>query len=89
MAFVLATRLQLVIDSIINHDQTASIKTRYMGYNIRLIDGVVDYFDRCQKKGVLFIFRRFSEGFRQLRYIGDLCLKRYTFSNLGLHLNAE
>ena len=28
MAFVLATRLQLVIDSIINHDQTAYIKKR-------------------------------------------------------------
>ena len=55
MAFVLATRLQLVIDSIINHDQTAYIKKRYMGYNIRLIDDVVDYFDRFQKKGILFM----------------------------------
>ena len=55
MAFVLATRLQLVIDSIINHDQTAYIKKRYTGYNIRLIDDVVDYFDRFQKKGVLFM----------------------------------
>ena len=55
MAFVLATRLQLVIDSIINHDQTAYIKNRYMGYNIRLIDDVIDYFDRFQKKGVLFM----------------------------------
>ena len=26
-----------------------------MGYNIRLIDDVIDYFDRFQKKGVLFM----------------------------------
>ena len=50
MAFVLATGLQLVIDSIINQDQTAYFKNRYMGYNIRPIDDVIDYFDRFQKK---------------------------------------
>ena len=55
MAFVLATRLQLIIDSIINHDHTAYIKNRYMGCNIRLIDDVIDYFDRFQEKGVFFI----------------------------------
>ena len=34
-AFVLAPRLQLVIDSFISQDQTAYIKNRYMGRNIR------------------------------------------------------
>ena len=54
MALTLAARLQLVMDPVISHDQTTYIKNRYMGYNTRLIDDVIDYFDQSQKEGLMF-----------------------------------
>ncbi len=53
LAFVLANRLQSVIGKVINNDQTAYIKGRYMGYNIRLINDVIDYYDLLSKPGIL------------------------------------
>ena len=55
MAFVLAHRLQSVIDKIVNQDQTAYIKHRYMGNNIRLVQDVIEYFDSYRKRGLLFM----------------------------------
>ena len=54
IAFVLANRLQKVIGKIINQDQTAYIKGRYMGYNIRLVSDTIDYYDITNKSGMLF-----------------------------------
>ena len=51
MAFVLANRLQGVIDKIVNHDQTAYVRNRYMGNNIRLVEDVIEHFDNNRKKG--------------------------------------
>ena len=53
LAFILANRLQNVIGKIIDPDQTAYIKGRYIGHNIRLINDVVDYYDEKQMKGIL------------------------------------
>lgn len=53
LAFVLANRIQKVIGSIVNNDQTAYIKGRYMGYNIRLVSDVVEYYDMSEKRGIL------------------------------------
>ena len=65
VAFVLAARLQCVLDSLISHDQTAYIKNRYMGYNIRLIEDVIDHFDKLQMNGVMF-FADFQKAFDSL-----------------------
>ena len=65
MAFVLAARLQLVIGSITNHDQTAYIRKRYIGNNIRLVDDIIDHFDRLQKGGLLFM-TNFQKAFDSL-----------------------
>ena len=65
MAFVLAARLQCVLNSLINHDQTAYIKNRYMGYNIRLTEDVIDHFDKLQMNGVMF-FADFQKAFDSL-----------------------
>ena len=53
LAFVLANRLQKVIGKIISDDQTAYIKGRFMGYNIRLVSDVIDYYDMLNKSGIL------------------------------------
>ena len=47
--------MQNVINSIVCHDQSAYIKNRYMGYNIRLVEDVIEYYDHMQKKGLLFM----------------------------------
>ena len=65
IGFVLAVRLQLVIDFLINQDQTAYIKNRYMEHNIRLNEDVIDHFDKLQMKGLMF-FGDFKKAFDSL-----------------------
>ena len=42
LAFTLAERMQKVLGDIISNDQTADIKGRYMGTNIRLVSDIID-----------------------------------------------
>ena len=49
LAFVLARRLQRVIDSILSHDQTAYVRNRYMGYNIRLVEMSLNIMNKCRR----------------------------------------
>ena len=55
LAFALAGRLQSVIQTIVSHDHTAYIKDRYMAYNIRLVEDIIEYYEHKQKKGLLFM----------------------------------
>ena len=55
LAFVLANRLQKVIGKIINHDQTANIKGRFMWHNIRHVNDVIDYYDMLSKSDILLV----------------------------------
>ena len=84
LAFVLAARMQSVINSIVSHDQTAYIKNRYMGYNIRLVDDVVEYYDHMQKKGLLFM-ADFSKAFDSLEW--KFLFKTLDFFNFGPSFN--
>ncbi len=43
LAFVLANRLHRVLDKIISKDQNGYIKKRYIGYNIRLVEDMIEY----------------------------------------------
>ena len=67
LAFVLAARMQSVINSIVSHDQIGYIKNRYMGYNIRLVEDDIEYYDHMQKKGLLFV-ADFSKAFDSLEW---------------------
>ena len=67
MAIVLANRVQNVIGSIVNHDQTAYIKGRYMGTNIRLVSDVIDYFEETKKSGILLLID-FKKAFDSLKW---------------------
>ena len=80
LAFVLAGRLQKVISSIVSHDQTAYIKKRYMGYNIRLVDDIIAHYDQAQKKGLIFM-ADFSKAFDSLEW--DFMLKTLDFFHFG------
>ena len=50
LAFVLSNRLQNVIPSVINTDQTTYIKGTYMGQNIRLISDIINDYNFKEKK---------------------------------------
>jgi exonuclease III len=53
LAVVLATRIQKVIGKLVDHDQTAYIKGRYCGTNIRLVHDVIDHYKQHNKIGIL------------------------------------
>ena len=53
LAMVLANRMQNVISSVVSPDQTAYIKGRYMGTNIRLVNDILDYYDSRNLSGML------------------------------------
>ena len=40
---VLALRMQKVLASIINYDQTAHVRNRYIGESIRLLSDILDF----------------------------------------------
>jgi len=80
LSFVLSTRLQSVIGSIINHDQTAYIKTRYMGYNVRVIQDIVDHYRESGKGGILFT-ADFQKAFDSLEW--KFILKTLDYFHFG------
>lgn len=43
LAFVLSARLQKVICNLVSQEQTAYIKHRFIGQNIRFINDIIDY----------------------------------------------
>ena len=55
LAFTLAERMQKILGDIISNDQTAYVKGRYMGTNIRLVSDVIDYYDILNKSGILLM----------------------------------
>ena len=52
---VLALRTQKVLASIINHNQTAYIKVRYIDESIRLVSDILDFTEESSIGGILFL----------------------------------
>ena len=80
MAFVLANRMQNVMGSIVNEDQTAYIKGRYMGCNIRQMSDIIDFYDMHEKSGLLLMLD-FKKAFDSLEW--NFLLKTLVFFNFG------
>ena len=53
IAFVLSERIQKVIQNLISHDQTAYIKERFIGNNVRLLSDIIDYCNLAKENGIL------------------------------------
>ena len=51
---VLALRMQEVLASIINYDQTAYVRGRYIGESIRLVSDILDFSEENSIGGILF-----------------------------------
>ena len=80
IAFVLAKRLQRILDNIISKDQSAYIKGRYIGINARLI---VDIFEYCESNNqeAILLFLDFQKAFDSVEW--PFMLKTLEFFNFG------
>ena len=62
LAHILANRLKSVIGKLIHTDQNGYIKGRNIGYNIRLIQDVFEYFENDNIEGAI-LFLDFNKAF--------------------------
>ena len=62
IAYSLAQRIKPVLAKIIHSDQNGYIKNRYIGYNIRQIQDIIDYADKFNIEGAI-LFLDFSKAF--------------------------
>ena len=80
LAFTLAERIQLVISDITSTDQTAYIKRRYMGTNIRLVSDVIEHYNATNKSGILLMLD-FRKAFDTIGW--NFLLQTLHFFNFG------
>ena len=67
IAFVFARRLQKIIDNLINKNQSAYIKGRFIGENARLILDIFDYCEENNYDGIL-LFLDFEKAFDSVEW---------------------
>ena len=79
----LAIRLQKVLPSLINSDQTGFLKGRYIGENIRTIADLIDYNSLKNKPGIILLID-IKKALTLLN--GHLFTKVWSISVLGLTL---
>lgn len=82
LAIILSNRLQKVIEKIISEDQTAYIKKRVIGQNIRLVEDVIDYCKRYKLGGAI-LFLDFHKAFDSIEIPFLLkTLERFNFGHV-------
>ena len=64
---VIAKRIENVLPTLINPDQTGYAKGRYIGENIRLIYDLMHYTDKTNQKGIA-IFLDFKKAFDSIEW---------------------
>ena len=64
---VIAKRIEKVLPTLINPDQTSYVKGCYIGENVRLIYDLIDYTDKLNKKGIA-IFLDFKKAFDSIEW---------------------
>ena len=85
LAFVLARRLQNVLDKIIASTQAGYVKKRFIGNNIRLIEDLIDYADNLNNEATI-IFLDFKKAFDcvEWNFIFET-LKKFNFGKQFIH----
>ena len=66
-AKAIANRIKTVLPKLINNDQTGFMKGRFIGENIRLIDGIIQYATQHNVPGLL-LFIDFEKAFDSLEW---------------------
>ena len=59
LAYSIAQRVKNILPKIISTDQNGYVKNRYIGYNIRQIQDIIDYSEQFKVDGVI-LFLDFS-----------------------------
>ena len=67
LSYVFAQRLKKVLPKVINEDQTGYVKNRFIGFNLRQIQDVIDYADTYKIEGAI-IFVDFTKAFDSLEW---------------------
>ena len=79
---ILALHVTKVLPSIINEDQSAYIKGRYIGENIRTIADIIEYCKRKNLSGILLLVD-FEKAFGTVRWnFLDETLKKFNFGTI-------
>ena len=79
LAYVLAQRLKTVLPKIIHTDQKGYIKNRYIGFNVRQIQDVIDYSEKFNVDGAI-LFLDFTKAFDSLEWTFMIqTLKKFGF----------
>lgn len=79
LAFVLAVRLQNVLDEIISTRQGAYIKKRFIGCNVRIIEDVIDYTAKLSDESMI-LFLDFEKAFDSVEWSFLIeALKKFNF----------
>ena len=79
----MANRIKPFLQKLISHDQTGFIKNRFVGENIRLIDGVIKYTAVKNTLELLF-FLDFEKAFGTLQWPFIHCQRTLQYLDLGL-----
>ena len=81
LAYALAQRLKAVLPKIIHSDQKGFVKNRYIGFNIRQIQDVIDYSEKFKVDGAV-LFLDFTKAFDSLEWNFMFeTLKKFGFKN--------
>jgi hypothetical protein len=62
LSYTLAQRLKKILPKFFNEDQTGYIKNRFIGFNLRQIQDIIDYSNIYKIEGAI-IFLDFSKAF--------------------------
>ena len=81
IAYSLAQRLKPILHKIIHSDQNGYVKNRYIGFNIRQIQDIIDYSEKFNVEGAI-LFLDFSKAFDSLEWDFMYCaLRKFGFQN--------
>ena len=81
LAYSLAQRIKNILPKIIKDDQNGYVKNRYIGYNIRQIQDIIDYAENFTIDGAI-LFLDFSKAFDSIEWnFMFSALKKFGFQN--------
>ena len=81
ISYTFAQRIKPLLHKIINSDQNGYIKNRYIGFNIRQIQDIIEYADKFNVEGAI-LFLDFWKAFDYLEWeFMYLSLKKFGFQN--------